>query len=76
MMAYFITRPTEIQFADAVTLNIPLLIRLLELAREDIKTDAELHLIAEKLTDLSKRTNIVTMSDYHCILEYLDDRSE
>ena len=75
-MGYLITKPTEIQFADAVTMNIPLLIRILELAREDIKTDIELHLIAEKLTDISKKSNIATMSDYECILEYLDDRRE
>lgn len=76
MMAYLTTKPTLIQFSDAVTVNIPLLIRLLELAREDITTDAELHLIAEKLTDISKHCNIATMSDYHSILEYLDVRSK
>jgi hypothetical protein len=75
MMAY-LTRKTEIQFGDVVVMNVPLLIRILELAREDINSDAELHLIAEKLTDISKRANIATMSDYYCILEYLNVRSK
>lgn len=63
---------TEIKFSDVVTINIPLFIRILELVREDITSDVELHLIAEKLTDISKRSTIATMSDYDSILEYLD----
>jgi len=37
---------------DQVILNIPLLIRVLELAREDIKTDMDLHRVVEKLINI------------------------
>lgn len=66
----------EIKFSDVVTINIPLFIRLLELAREDIKTDVGLHLIAEKLTEITKRSNTATMADYDSILEYINVASK
>ena len=39
---------------DIIKLDIPLLIRLLEYAREDAKTDMDLHNVAERLIDLSR----------------------
>jgi hypothetical protein len=43
-------------------MNIPLLIRLLEYVREDVKTDVELHKIVEKMIALGSKT--LTMADY------------
>ena len=43
---------------------MPLLIRLLEYAREDAKTDLDLHDVAEKLINLSQTGHILTMNDY------------
>ena len=40
---------------DIVQLDVPLFIRLLELAREDVKTDVELHKVVEKLIDIRNR---------------------
>jgi hypothetical protein len=51
---------------DSVTMNIPLLIRTLELAREDVKSDAELHHIVENLLKL-KNKKVLTMDDYDYI---------
>ena len=48
---------------DNVTLDIPLLIRLLELAREDIKTDAELHHVVERTLAIKDRGTL-SMDDY------------
>ena len=48
---------------DTITFDIPLLIRMLELAREDIKTDAQLHRIVEKLIDIRNKGTL-TMDDY------------
>ena len=48
---------------DTITMDIPLLIRMLELAREDIKTDAQLHRIVEKLIDIRNKGTL-TMDDY------------
>jgi len=51
---------------DAVTLDIPLLIRVLELAREDIKTDMDLHRVVEKLINIRNK-GMLTMKDYNYI---------
>ena len=51
---------------DTVTLDIPLLIRTLELAREDIKNDEELHRMVERLLNLKNKKKL-TMDDYEYI---------
>ena len=49
---------------DTVTLDIPLLIRLLEYAREDAKTDMDLHDVADNMIKLSKKFDVLDMSCY------------
>ena len=51
---------------DTITLNIPLMIRMLELAREDVKDDMELHRITERLIDIRNK-GVLTMDDYNFI---------
>lgn len=51
---------------DTVTFDIPLLIRMLELAREDIKSDADLHKVVEKLINIRKKGTL-TMDDYEFV---------
>jgi len=51
---------------DTITLNIPLMIRMLELAREDVKDDMELHRITERLIDIRDK-GVLTMDDYNFI---------
>ena len=53
---------------DKVTMDIPLLIRLLEYAREDAKTDMDLHNVTEKLIDLSETGDVLTMDHYDAIV--------
>jgi len=50
--------------SDKVTLDIPLFIRLLEYAREDAKTDMDLHNVAEKAISASETGKTLTMADY------------
>lgn len=57
----------EINPQDVVSVDIPLLIRLLEYAREDAKTDMDLHNVAERLIALSQEGNTLTMQDYDTI---------
>jgi hypothetical protein len=40
---------------DIVKLDVPLFIRLLELAREDIKNDADIHDLAQRVVELSQK---------------------
>jgi hypothetical protein len=53
---------------DTVTVDIPLLIRLLEYAREDAKTDMDLHTVTEKLIAFSKEHTTLTMAHYDAIV--------
>ena len=57
---------TEADKKDTITFDIPLLIRVLELVREDIKTDMDLHRVVERLIDIRKR-GVLTMDDYNYI---------
>lgn len=49
---------------DTVTMDVPLLVRLLELAREDLKSDVELHVVVERILRASKTSQVLTMADY------------
>jgi hypothetical protein len=53
---------------DIVKLDIPLLIRLLEYAREDAKTDMDLHNVTEKLINFSKKGKVLSMAQYDAIV--------
>lgn len=56
--------------ADIVQLDVPLFIRLLELAREDVKQDADLHDVAEAVIRLSQQ-GPVTMAAYDQIVGFM-----
>ena len=53
---------------DTVTVDIPLLIRIMEYAKEDAKTDLDLHNAAEKLIALSHEGRTLTMDDYDTMI--------
>ena len=56
---------------DVVKINVPTFIRLLELVREEIKNDPDLHDIAEIVTLLSQ-DGVITMRDYDSIVRYME----
>ena len=58
----------EFNPADKIMLDVPLFIRLLEYAREDAKTDMDLHTVTEKIISLSTDNKVLTMSDYNSIV--------
>ena len=53
---------------DKITVDIPLFIRLLEYAREDAKTDMDLHNVAENAIALSENGATLTMTNYDAIV--------
>ena len=57
----------EMNPMDVVAMDVPLLIRMMEFAREDAKSDLDLHDIAEKAIALSSEGRTLTMSDYGAI---------
>ena len=61
---------------DIVKLNVPLLLRLLEYAREDAKDDMDLHRVAENNIDLSKTGITLGMIDYNTIIGPSEDLQE
>jgi hypothetical protein len=57
---------------DVVMFDIPLLIRMLEYAREDAKTDMDLHKVVEKLIHIRKK-GVLTMKDYNFVTRLRED---
>jgi hypothetical protein len=45
-------------------LNVPLMLRLLEYAREDANTDLDLHFLVENLAKLNNDNSYLAMKDY------------
>lgn len=60
---------------DIVQLDVPLFIRLLELAREDVKQDADLHDVAEAVIRLSQQ-GPVTMAAYDQIVGFMKKQGD
>jgi hypothetical protein len=60
---------------DIVKLDVPLFIRLLELAREDVKQDADLHDVAEAVIKLSQN-DVATMADYDQIVGFMQKQGD
>ena len=53
---------------DKITMDVPLFIRMLEFAREDAKSDLDLHDATEKAIALSETGRTLTMADYETIV--------
>lgn len=53
---------------DVISVDVPLLIRLLEYAKEDAQTDMDLHNVAERLVALSTGSDVLNMGHYDAII--------
>lgn len=53
---------------DSITVDIPLFLRLLEYAREDAKTDMDLHVVTQNAQELSKTNSMLQMKHYTSII--------
>ena len=58
---------------DVIKVDVPTFIRLLELAREDIDNDPDLHDLTEKMVELS-HDGVVTMADYDNIVSFMQQQ--
>lgn len=58
----------EVNPVDRAVVDIPLMIRLFEYAREDAKSDIDLHRVTENIIRLSATGKLLTMSDYDEII--------
>jgi len=52
---------------DTVTMDVPLLIRMFEVMREEVESDEELHDVVERILSLKNR-GVLTMNDYEEII--------
>jgi hypothetical protein len=55
---------------DVIKIDVPTFLRLLELAREDVKEDPDLHDITQKIVAISQE-RVVTMADYNDIVGFM-----
>jgi hypothetical protein len=60
---------------DIIKLDVPLFIRLLELAREEIKDDADIHDVTEIVTKLSQQ-GVVGMDKYNEIVRFMSKQGD
>jgi len=58
----------DINPVDTIELDVPLLLRMMEYAREDAKTDMDLHDVTEKMIHLSKTGETLSMAQYDDIV--------
>jgi hypothetical protein len=60
---------------DIIKLDVPLFIRLLELAREEIKDDADIHDVTEIVTRLSQH-GAIGMEKYNEIVRFMSKQGD
>jgi hypothetical protein len=60
--------PGKGNLPDVIAVDVPLMIRIFEFIREDVKDDVDLHRIAEKLVQLSASGNVLSMDKYEEIV--------
>lgn len=53
---------------DTLNMDVPLFIRMLEYAKEDAKTDMDLHKVTENAVAISKSSDTLTMNNYNSII--------
>lgn len=54
---------------DKITVDVPLMLRLMEYAREDALHDKDLHFVAEHLIRLMETNTLLTMKHYDAIVD-------
>lgn len=58
---------------DIIKINVPTFLRILELVREEVKNDPDIHDITEIATTLSKN-KVISMDDYDKIVNYMKNQ--
>jgi hypothetical protein len=68
-------RVEETDPVDTVTLDIPLLLRIMEYSKEDAQDDMALHDVTQRLIELSKKVDVINMDHYDAIVSGNVDES-
>jgi hypothetical protein len=64
----------ETPLGDVITLDVPTMIRMLELSRETLKTDEAIHIVVERMVAESKKVKVLTMQEYPTIWSNKDEQ--
>ena len=64
----FFTGEKEKYKIDTIKMGIPLFLRMLEYAKEDAKTDMDLHRVTENAIKLANQGKVLNMTDYDFIV--------
>jgi len=64
----FFTGEKEKYKIDTIKMGIPLFLRMLEYAKEDAKTDMDLHKVTENAIKLANQGKVLNMTDYDFIV--------
>jgi hypothetical protein len=62
--------------SDVLNINVPTYIRTLEFAREDAKSDVDLHKLTENALEVSDKQGVVEMDDYEEIVPKMESGGE
>lgn len=61
---------------DTLTMDIPLFLRLLEYAKEDAKTDLDLHYVTENALECMQGKDKLTMDCYENIIPSIEQKQD
>lgn len=61
---------------DTIVMEVPLFIRMLEYAKEEAKTDMDLHKVAENALKLTKKTDKLSMINYQELITFEADKDD
>ena len=53
---------------DTITIDVPLLMRLLEFAKEDAKSDVELHKLVDNMLKLQQKNSVLNIDHYNSLV--------
>ena len=65
-----------VDMVDTITMDVPLFLRMLEYAREEVTEDVDLHKVTELIVSLTKEAGILTMDDYDMIVGEKEELDE
>ena len=60
---------SKVNDIDVISMDVPLFIRMLEYAKEDAKTDMDLHKVTENILNILKNNDTLTMDNYDDIIK-------
>lgn len=67
----FLTSRQPLKIGSVIHLDTPVTLKLFEFIRETSVSDEDLHVMAERMLDLSKYGSILDMEDYYMIIKEL-----